>query len=66
MNKAEFKLILFICYRMDGPKVEFRWDEIFRAVHTGPEAYLYPRHNGYRVILVGKAAGARCWPPTFL
>ena len=49
---------------LDGPGIKSRWGEIF---HTRPDrtwglpSLLY---NGYRVFPGGKAAGARCWPPT--
>jgi hypothetical protein len=44
-------------YGLDGPGIEFRWDEIFRTCPDrpwGPPSLLY---NGYRAIPVGKAAG---------
>jgi hypothetical protein len=45
-------------YGLDGPGIEYR----LRPNRSwGPACLL---HNGYRVFLGGKAAGAWFWPPT--
>ena len=54
-------------YGMDGPGIESRWGRDFphpsRPALGGPPSLLY---NGYRVFPGGKAAGAWCWPPTYI
>jgi hypothetical protein len=51
-------------YGLDGPRIESRWGEIFRACPDrpwGPHSLLY---NGYRVFPGDNAAGAWRWPLT--
>jgi hypothetical protein len=51
-------------YGLDSPRIESRWDEIFRIrpdPPMGPPSLLY---DGYRVVPGGKATAAWRWPPT--
>ena len=49
---------------LDGPGIESRWGEIFRACPDRPWDPPSLLYNGYRVFLGDKAAGAWFRPPT--